>query len=185
MSNSNHVAITYKYRIKGARAARLLRKYAWSANQVWNFCVQTQRKTQRNYRDGLSGKWLTHFDLSKLTASTSRDLRIHAQSIQGVCEQFVRSRDQHKTTLKFRKSGGSRKSLGWIPFQKQSRKITEDSVTYLGYTYRFFGAKRRPLPITAKGGAFVEDSLGRWWVTFHVEVDKDLRCGVGDVGIDL
>jgi len=59
-------------------------------------------------------------------------------------------------------------------------------VTYLGNTYRFFGAKRRPLPKTAKGGCFVEDARGRWWVCFHVEIADDLPMApdVG-VGIDL
>jgi IS605 OrfB family transposase len=86
-----------------------------------------------------------------------------------------------------RRSGGSRRSLGWVPFQKQSRQITSRAVTYLGNTYRFFGAKRRPLPETAKGGSFVEDSRGRWWACFHVEVPNDVPlAGPGAaVGIDL
>ena len=72
-----------------------------------------------------------------------------------------------------------------MPFQKQSRQIEGNSVWYLGKRYRFFGGKRRPLPNTAKGGMFVEDSLGRWYVCFHVEVAKRLPQSNGAIGIDL
>jgi putative transposase len=177
--------LTYKYRLKGKRAARQLRRRAWAANQVWNYCAQTQRKIWRAWKDGLSPKWPSHYDLARATTGTSKDLGIHAQSIQSVCEQFTKSRDQHKTCPRFRRSGGSKRSLGWVPFQPQSRKITSGSVTYLGNTYRFFGAKRRPLPETAGGGAFVEDARGRWWVCFHVDVADLPKAPDVAVGIDL
>jgi putative transposase len=159
---------------------------AWAANQVWNFCVATQRAVQRAWNSGLSPGWPSQYDLQKLTGGTSRDLHLHAQTIQGVCEQFSKSRDQHKRCPRFRRSGGPRRSLGWVPFQKQSRQVTPSAVTYLGNTYRFFGARRRPLPETTRGGSFVEDSRGRWWVCFHVEVSDELPHDPGGpVGIDL
>jgi IS605 OrfB family transposase len=177
--------MTHKYRLKGKRAARLLRRYAWAANQVWNFCVATQRETQNRWRRGSKTSWLTCFDLQKLTSGSSRDLGLNAQSVQSVCDQFVKSRDQHRRCPRFRRSGGSRRSLGWVPFKKQSRQVNSSSVTYLGHTFRFFGAKRRPLLSTVKGGCFVEDALGRWWVCFHVEVADARASGAGEVGIDL
>lgn len=178
--------LTYKYELKGRRSKRLLRRYSWAANQVWNFCAQTQRKVQRNRRDGGRGKWPTQYDLQRLAGGTSKDLGIHAQTIQSVCEQFVKSRDMHKKCPRFRASGGPKRSLGWVPFQMQSRQTDASSVTYLGHTFRFFGAKRRPLPATAKGGAFVEDARGRWYVCFHVEVANDLpRAPDVAIGIDL
>src|SRR5262249_11915381 len=133
--------LTYKYKVKGKRSARLLRRYAWAINQVWNFCVATQRETQRRYRDGRSPKWPSHFDLAKLTESTSRDLGVHAQSVAATCEQFTKSRDLHKRCPRFRRSGGPRRSLGWVPFRKQSRQIDASSITYLGRAHRFFGSK--------------------------------------------
>lgn len=177
--------LTHKNRLKGKRTKRKLRCYAWACNQVWNFCVQTQRTVQRAWKDGLSPKWPSQYDLQKLTSGVSKDLGIHAQTIQCVCEQFVKSRNQHKKCPKFRKSGGSKRSLGWVPFQQQSRQITESSVTYLGDTFRFFGAKKRPLPETAKGGCFVEDARGHWWVCFHVEVEDLSQAPDIAVGIDL
>lgn len=180
------MVLTYKYRLKGKRAVRQLRRMSFQVNQVWNFCVQTQRAVQRARKLGLSPRWPSQYDMQKLTGGTSRDLGLHAQTIQGVCEQFTKSRDQYRRCPRFRRSGGPRRSLGWVPFQRQSRQITAGSVTYLGNTYRFFGARRRPLPETARGGCFVEDAQGHWWVCFHVEVTEDLpRAADVPVGIDL
>ena len=177
--------LTYKYRLKGRRCARQLRRLSWAVNQVWNFCVQTQRSIQRTRRDGLSPQWPSFYDLKKLASGTSGDLRIHAQTIQNVCEQFTKSRNIHKKCPHFRRSGGSRRSLGWVPFQAQSRQVTTHSVTYLGRTYNFFGARRRPLPDNARGGCFVEDARGHWWVCFHVEVKNLPQAPDVAVGIDL
>lgn len=178
--------LTYKYRLKGKRPRRQLRRYAWAVNRVWNYCVETQRSVQRAWKLGLSPTWPSQYDLQKLAGGTSRDLRLHAQTIQNTCEQFVKSRDQHKACPRFRRSGGVRKSLGWVPFQKQSRQITANAVTYRGNTYHFFGSKRRPLPATAKGGCFVEDARGRWWVCFQVEVaEVSPTLSTVAIGIDL
>src|SRR4029077_16117341 len=178
--------LTYKYRLKGKRSCRQLRRMAWAANQVWNYCVATQRTVQRAWGFGLSPGWPSQYDLQKLTRGTSQDLHLHAQTIQSVCEQFSKSRDLHKKCPRFRRSGGPRRSLGWVPFQKQSRQVAPSSVTYLGHTYRFFGARQRPLPETTRGGCFVEDSRGRWWICLHVEVaDESPRDPGGPVGIDL
>ncbi len=177
--------LTYKYELKGKRTKRRLRRHAWACNQVWNFCVQIQRKTQRNHQEGLASKWLNFYGLKALTVGVSKDLGIHAQTVQAVVEQFVKSRDLHRKCPRFRKSVGTKRSLGWVPFQAQSRQISSSSVTYLKHTMRFFGAKRRPLPETVKGGSFVQDARGRWYACFHVEVANDKRSGIGAVGIDL
>ena len=145
--------LTYKYRLKGKRTVRQQRRFAWAVNQVWNYCVQTQRTVQRAWKDGLFPRWPSFYDLKDLAAGTSKDLGLHAQTIQDVCKQFVKSRDLHKKCPRFRSSSGPKRSLGWVPFQDQSRQISSNSVTYLGNEYRFFGAKRRPLPETAKGAA--------------------------------
>lgn len=176
--------LTYKYKLKGKRTVRQLRRYSYACNQVWNYCVSTHKNTQKRWKNGSKTHWLSHFDLIKLTKNVSKDLGISAQSVQNVCAQFTKSRDQHKKCPRFRKSSGSKRNLGWIPFQKHCRQIKNNSITYLGNTYRFFGLKRRPLPVVVKGGAFVEDSQGQWYVTLCVEVNK-LPSGYESVGIDL
>ena len=178
--------LTYKYRIKDRSARKALRRHAYAANQVWNYCNAFQRDIEARYRAGApKRKWPSHFDLAKQCKGVGKDLWLHQQSVGAVCEQFTRSRDKAKHSLRFRASGGSRRALGWVPFQKQSRQVAGNSVTYLGKQFRWFGDKRRPLPETAKGGAFVEDALGRWYVCFHVEVAEDRPTGNAKIGIDL
>lgn len=178
--------VTYKYRVKDRSARKALAQRAMACNQVWNYCNPLQRDIEARYRAGApKRRWPSAFDLAKLCTGVGKELGIHQQTVQTVCDQFAKSRDKVKHSLRFRSSFGVKKALGWIPFQKQSRQVDGNSIWYLGKQYRFFGSKRRPLPDTAKGGAFVEDSLGRWSVCFHVEVAERQPRGNGVIGIDL
>lgn len=177
--------LVYRYRLKGRRAARVLRRHARAVNQVWNYCVETQRKVQRIWKDGLAPRWPTRYDMQGMTSGTSTALGLHGQSIQDVCERFVRSRGTNRKCPGFRASSGPKRKLGWVPFQTQSRQLTPDSVTYLGQTFRFFGAKRRSLPDVVKGGEFVEDSRGRWYVCLFASVADLPQSPDVAVGIDL
>jgi transposase len=58
-------------------------------------------------------------------------------------------------------------------------------VTYLGKRFYLWGLKRRPIPATVKGGAFVEDALGRWYVCLTVEVERKPATNDKAIGIDL
>jgi len=177
--------LTYKYRLKDKTAAKHLRQHAFAVNQVWNWCNGQQKDIEQRYRAGAPKlRWPSHFDLARQCRGVGAELSVHQQTVQEVCRQFVVSRDKRKASVRFRASSGSKRSLGWVPFQTQSRQIEGNSVTYLGKKFRWFGSKRRPLPESAKGGAFVEDASGRWYVTFHAEV-ADLPKGAGQVGIDL
>ena len=121
--------LTYKYRIKDRSAKKTLIKHAYAINQVWNYCVAFQRDVESRYRAGSAQrKWPSRFDLQKLTAGTSKDLGIHAQSVQGVCRQFAHSRDKLRRAPRFRASGGPRRALGWVPFEDQSRRIEGNAV---------------------------------------------------------
>lgn len=178
--------LTYKYRLKDCSAKKRLREHAYAVNQVWNYCAAQQRDTEARYKAGAKPRrWASHFDLQKLCKGVGRELGLHQQSVSGVCRDFAKARDKLKHAPRFRSSYGTKRALGWIPFEGQSRKIAGNSVIYLGKRYRWFGNKRRPLPETAKGGAFVEDALGRWWVCFHVEVAVREVIGNGEIGIDL
>jgi len=173
--------LTYKYRLKDRRAATALRGHAFQCNQIWNRCAAQHRDTLNRYRAGApKRKWLSHFDIAKTFKGYGREIGLHQQTIGSICEQWVRNR-----STRFRASYGPKRALGWIPFQKQSRQIKNNSIWYLGKQYRFFGSKRRPLPDNAKGGYFTEDALGRWYVCFHVEVERKPCVGNAEIGIDL
>jgi IS605 OrfB family transposase len=176
--------LTFKYRIKDKSARKALTRYAFAANQVWNWCVAQQRDVETRYRAGApKRRWASHFDLTRQCRGVGKELGLHQKSVNNVCEQFVRSRDKAKRCPNFRASNGPKRSLGWVPFQKQSRRVDDNSIIYLGKRYRFWEGNR-PVPQAAKGGAFVEDSRGRWYVCFTVEV-PELQSGVEAVGIDL
>jgi transposase len=176
----------YKYRLKDRRSKAFLNAHAVACNQVWNWAVAHHRDIQARYHAGApKRKWPSAFDLARECKGVGAQLGIHQQTAQAVCEQFVQARDKHKHAPRFRSSFGLNRARGWVPFQRQSRRVDGNAVTYLGRTYRFFGSKRRPLPADAKGGYFTEDALGRWWVCFHVEVANDNGAATGEVGIDL
>lgn len=177
--------LTYKYRIKDNSAKKMLNKHAVAVNQIWNYCNSYQKDIQSRFISGAKKrKWPTAYELMALTKGTSKELGIHAQTIQGVCNQFVIGRDKARGPLRFRSSFGSRRSLGWVPFESQSRKINGNSIIYWGKSFRFFGSKKRPLPDNTKGGCFVEDAAGKWYVCFYSEV-KNLPLKQGEIGIDL
>jgi IS605 OrfB family transposase len=175
--------ITYKFRIKDASSKRHLERFAIASNQIWNYCVATQREAQRRWNGGSSTRWPTHFDLTYLTAGCSAELGILSETIGEICRHFVQSRNQHKQCPKFRASFGSKAALGWIPFRGRFTKPKDATICYFGKTFRFW--KSREIPANIKTGAFVCDARGRWFVTFQCEVAKDQVCGNGKIGIDL
>lgn len=176
--------LTYKYRLKHPSYGRRLRRHAEVLNQVWNYDVALQKKLQKSFREGAPKQiWPGEYALNKATAGTSKDLDTHAGSIHEINRYFVQSRDKAKRAPKFRKSFGSKRSLGWVPFRQSDRKVSGASVRFWGKSYRWVDS--RPLPEVVKGGAFVEDSRGRWWVCFHVEAPEDKGHSSLDIGIDL
>jgi putative transposase len=177
--------LTYKYRLKCASYTRRLKRHAIALNQVWNYDVAFQKRLERSWRESAPKKsWPSEYDLNKVTAGTSKDLDTHAGSIHEINRVFASSRDQHKHAPRFRKSFGSKRSLGWVPFRASDRKISGNSIRFWGKTYRWFKDSRE-IPTNIKGGSFVEDSQGRWWVCLQVEVPADQNHGDKSIGIDL
>jgi putative transposase len=175
--------LTFKFRVKDATTEKWLAKQAIGCNQIWNFCVATQRETQRRRQAGLAGKWLSHFDLLKYTTGVNAELGIGDGSKTAVVAQFVASRNLHKKCPRFRSSFGAKRSLGWVPFQGRDIKINDATITFRKQVYRFW--KSRDIPSgNPKAGCFIEDARGRWYVCLAVEV-CDLPTGNGKVGIDL
>ena len=129
-------------------------------------------------------KWPSAFDLAMMCRGTGAVLGIRQQTVQCVCEYFVRARDSIRREPGFRASFGAKRALGWVPFQRQSRKIDGNTITYLGRTFHLFGIARRPIPASAKGGFFVEDQSGHWWSCIHVESEHE-RASSSEIGIDL
>jgi hypothetical protein len=68
--------MTYKYRIKDSTSQKHLCKMAGAINYVWNYAQEVSLLAFRRDKTFLSA-----YDLHKLTAGTSKDLRLSADTI--------------------------------------------------------------------------------------------------------
>lgn len=169
--------LTYKYRIKDSTSREALCKMAGAINYIWNYVQEVSLLAFRRDKTFLSA-----YDLHKLTAGTSKDLRLSADTIQQVCTEYVTRRKQFKKLkLKWR---SKKRSLGWIPFKAAYIKLQGDTVTYCGHRCRLWLS--RPVEGTVKAGSFTQDARGRWYVNLQCEVpDAAEPVGHAELGIDL
>ena len=169
--------LVYRYRVKSLTG--LLNKQARAVNFVWNYCNDRQKDALRFGR-----RWHTGFGLNKLTAGSSKELGLHAGTINAVCEQYAKSRSQKKRPyLRYR----GKKSLGWVPLKGRDLKREGDAFRFASNTFRIFDS--RPLPEGAKikdGTSFSQDRRGNWFLNVCIEVQTvEARAPVRGVGIDL
>jgi putative transposase len=168
---------TYQFRVKDATHRNWLGAKARAVNFVWNYCNETSEKAWR--RDG---RWLSSYELQKLTAYSSAALGLHGHSIQEVCARFTTARDRAKRCRIAWRS--TRRSLGWIPFKNQRTTIFGDSAIFMGRAVPFW--KSREIEGKFKCGSFSQDARGRWYVNIVCEVPvKQVPSGMSVVGIDL
>lgn len=170
-----YVVKMLRYRVKGASAARRLDHMARQVNLVWNFCNDTQRHAVRWGR-----LWPGKITLQELVAGSSKDLRLHSQTVQAICHQYVNSRTQaRKRRLRYR----GRRSLGWVPFNGQAIRHKGEGFRFMGHHYNVWLS--RPVLGSIRCGSFAQDARGRWYINVCVDVPKEQSCGEGAVGIDL
>ena len=167
---------TFRYRIKDATDGAKLDKLARAVNIVWNFCNETQEHALR-----WNQRWPTGFDLNKLTTGSGKELGLHSQTVQAVCEQYAVRRQQFKKR-KLRWRG--RRSPGWIPFKAAGIKIDGDTVRYCGQSFRFWNSRELPGPV--KSGSFSQDARKRWYLNLAVDGPEEAPAtGTRHIGIDL
>lgn len=169
--------LAYRYRVKSLNG--LLNKQARAVNVVWNFCNDAQKHALK-----WSKKWPSGFDLNRLTSGSSRELGLHADTINAVCEQYARSRSaKRRPYLRYR----GKRSLAWLPLKGRGIRETPAGFHFHGREFKVF--KSRPLPVGAKikdGTSFSRDARGNWFLNVCVEVpDAQARTITSGVGIDL
>jgi len=167
----------YQYRIKDSTAGKHLTQLGYSVNFVWNFANQSNVERWSKFR-----KTFSNYDLHKLTAGCSKELGLHSQTIQAVCDEYAKCGKQFKRVkLNWR---SQKRSLGWIPFKASGIKMQGDSITYGGRTFRFWLS--RPIEGIVRFGSFAQDSKGHWYVNFVMEEADKGRAKTGkSVGVDL
>jgi len=114
----------------------------------------------------------------------SRELSLHSDAIAAVGLQFVRSRDAFKRRPRWRRSSGSKRSLGWVPFNA-ARAIKLDGQAAIFQKRRYRLWLHRPIEGKILCGSFAEDARGRWYLNLQCEAESNLPVGAGEVGIDL
>ena len=170
--------LVYRYRIKSLTG--LLNSQACACSFVWNFCNDTQKHALK-----WNKRWPTGFDLNRLTAGSSKDLALHAGTINAVCEQYAKSRRQkNRPFLRCR----GRRSLGWVPLKGRDLKREGQAFRFAGNTFRVFHSRRLPDGKIKDGTNFSCDARGHWFLNVVVEVaqaeKRPVRSGIGiDLGL--
>jgi IS605 OrfB family transposase len=173
---------TLRLKVK-ANSYGWLNAAAMEVNTVWNWANETASKAARPYAG--RPKFLTGYDLGKLAAgSTTHFEYIGAETIERICAEYATKRRKAKKPLRWRRSLGSDRSLGWIPFKAVSIKRKGAGMRFCGKNFRVF---ERELLNGAQwaGGCFAEDACGDWWLCLPVSVEVQPGQQFGEVGIDI
>ncbi len=181
--------LTFRYRVKdsGNRVRRELRRQASACNYVWNFCCQTQREAEKRWKAGCSreaSRWPSHFDLTKLTASCSKELGIHSDTIGAICRTFTAARTKLKRCPNWR---SAKRNLDWIPVDHAavSIRLKDKMAVFRKRRYRLWWSRDLPADAKIKTASFACDARGRWYVNLIIETNETAAHGAGVVGIDL
>ncbi len=170
---------TLKVRVKDKHAKKL-RRMAASVNFVWNYINDLSFRYFKQHR-----VFLTEYDLHPYTTGASKELKIHSQTVQCVAKEYVTRRKQFaKARLRWRKTYGTKRSLGWIPVNTGASCFKEGTVFHNGQKFSVwdsYGLEQYRF----KNASFNEDATGRWY--FNVVVEEAVSQSVGRkaVGIDL
>jgi len=169
---------TLKVRIKDKHAAKL-RAMARDVNFIWNYCNELSSRFIKE-----KGVFLSGYDFHKYVGKSTQYFTISSDSIGSVaCEYALKRKQSKKTILRWRKSHGPRKSLGWIPLRSTGIRWN-GFIRYYGINFDVwdsYGLSKYKF----KSGSFNEDARGRWYFNVIVEVVPQQSKGSGSVGIDL
>jgi transposase len=159
MSSSGCTAVrVLRLRVKD-KHAQWLCGLAREVNLVFNYCNELSVKVFERERRFLSGFDFWPF----LKGATRGDCALHlpVQAVQEIAEEYARRRRQHrKVRLAWRKSGGARRSLGWIPFKVRTIRYRGGQIYFAGRwlsLWDSYGLGNFEL----RAGNFSEDSRGR------------------------
>ncbi|MRV70711.1 transposase [Duganella sp. FT92W] len=168
--------MVFRYRVKSLTG--LLNEQARRVNDVWNFCNDRQKDALRFNRP-----WHTGFDLIKLTTGCSKELGLHSGTINDVCQQYAKSRQQRRRPyLRYR----GRKALGWVPLKGRELKREGNAFRFAGHTFRVFYSRPLPEGKICDGTNFSRDRRGNWFLNIVLDVPEPPKRPPGrEVGIDL
>src|SRR5208337_211731 len=138
----------------------------------WNYCNELQVTVFQRERRLLSG-----YDFAKFTRGATREgLHLHSQSVQAIAEEYAARRRQcGRVRLKWRKSGGSQRSWGWLPFKAAAIRVVNGQVKFAGQWFSMWDSYGLS-GYSIRCGNLCEDARGRWYLNACVAVPKGQRA---------
>jgi transposase len=182
------VTRTLKVRVKDKHKP-ILERMAFEVNQVWN--EANAITADYGYVPvpgvGYIRNRFSAFDIQKHVQGVRNDrgFIIPSHTLQETLAVHAKSRKQFKKDkLRWRVSGGSRRSLGWIPFKSGSAVWKNGQVRFAGCHFKVWDSYGLS-QYAFRSGSFSQDSRGRWYFNVVVQVPVIETSGRGEVGIDL
>ena len=173
------VTKTLKIRVRDKHKS-CLDQQSKAVNFVWNYINELSSRSIKE-----RGKFLSAFDIHPYTKGANKELGLHSQTLQYVAKEYVTRRKQFKKArLNWRKSGGARRSLGWIPVNTGAAKWKNGQVYFNGQYYKVWDSYGLS-EFKFRTACFSEDARGRWYFNVVVDVDAEQSKGKSSVGIDL
>jgi IS605 OrfB family transposase len=170
---------TLKVRVKD-RHANALNRMARAVNFVWNYSNELSSRAISE-----RGIFLSSYDIDRYTKGAGKELGLHSQTLQEVSKEYVIRRKQFKKRrLNWRKSTGSRRSLGWIPIKTGASHWSNGQVFHNGRYYKVFDSYGLS-QYKFRSASFNEDARGRWYFNVVVEVAEKPSTATAAVGVDL
>lgn len=171
---------TLNFRVKD-KHRNLLLQQASEVNMVWNYDNQLSYMHTKK-----TGEFMSEYDLSAYTSGATKEgLSIAAATVQSVNKEYATRRKQFKKSkLKWRKSKGINRSLGWIPLKKSSLVYKQGQIHYQGLhigIWDSYGLGKYEIV----SGCFSEDSRGCWYLNVCVKVETQQTISTKSVGIDM
>ena len=99
-------------------------------------------------------------------------------------EYAARRKQFKKAKLNWRKSGGVKRSLGWIPVRQDCISFKNGQVYHNKQYFNIWDSYGLS-QYRFKSGSFSEDAQGRWYFNVAVDVALTPTTGTQSVGIDL
>ena len=136
------------------------------------------------------GRFLSGYDFHPFTKGAGKaGLNLHSQTIQAIGDEYALRRKQAcKTKLRWRVSGGARRSLGWIPFKPSAIRYRNGQVFFVGTPLSLWDSYDLSM-YELGAGNISEDARGRWYLNVSIRIEKTPRPATGEVersvGIDL
>src|SRR3982075_2613869 len=146
---------TFSFRVKDATSRKYLVRLGNAVNTVWNYCNEISQKSAQR-----GPKWATKKQLRDLTKGAGRELDLPSQVlpsqdlpsqvVQEVIDEFIiKRRAAGRPQLRWRKSFGSKRSLGWLPFTNQDIALEGSIALLRGQKFRLWKRRdiERPAPV--------------------------------------